>query len=531
MRKGTVELKTCGVLMATVLIFLLTTGAVHVDAPAGAPVKVGADLIMIDAMKSLGPLERPPVAFFHSRHTEALAKIERGCTFCHMADEKGRLSPKYKRLADLDRQTVTDTYHINCIACHREMTRSGQKSGPQTCGGCHVQNPAVASTWQPTAFDRSLHYRHIKATEQKCESCHHEYDKQAQKLVYVKGKEGACIYCHKETATEENLSIRQASHFQCIGCHRDRMAKNQKAGPMDCVSCHDADFQAGIAVVTDVPRLERNQPDAVLVRTGEESLPKDQRQGAMNPVPFDHKAHETYNESCKACHHASLESCSACHTLAGKPEGSMVKLAQAMHRVTAEASCIGCHQQAQAEPACAGCHAFTAAPTAGPGQQTCRACHMAPLPEHVQPDDTKATASVAMTLLQQRDLGPKTFATDRIPEKVTIGRLSERFEAAVFPHGKVLNALIDKSRDSKLAGYFHSEKGTLCQGCHHNSPPAENPPACASCHSNTVEGSDAFRPGLVGAYHQQCIGCHNNMGIQKPAARDCNACHVEKNNA
>jgi hypothetical protein len=89
--------------------------------------------------------------------------------------------------------------------------------------------------------------------------------------------------------------------------------------------------------------------------------------------------------------------------------------------------------------------------------------------------------------------------------------------------------MVDKIRPSKLAGYYHSEPGTLCQGCHHHSPPAEKPPACSSCHGETIEGADAFRPGLVGAYHQQCIGCHEKMGIEKPDARDCNACHVEKN--
>jgi hypothetical protein len=128
--------------------------------------------------------------FFHSRHTEALAKINRDCSACHMADEKGRLSPKFKRLTDTDRQAVTDTYHINCIACHRELAAPNQKSGPQTCGGCHQENPAVASTWKDIPFDKSLHYRHVKANAEKCESCHHAYDKQAKRLVYAKGQEG-----------------------------------------------------------------------------------------------------------------------------------------------------------------------------------------------------------------------------------------------------------------------------------------------------------------------------------------------------
>jgi hypothetical protein len=527
MRKGMSHLKTGGMLLAMVIIFLFAAGAVKVEPVADGSLQSGADLIIIDAMKAMGPLERPPVAFFHSRHTEALAKINRDCSACHMADEKGRLSPKFKRLTDTDRQAVTDTYHINCIACHRELAAPNQKSGPQTCGGCHQENPAVASTWKDIPFDKSLHYRHVKANAEKCESCHHAYDKQAKRLVYAKGEEGACVYCHKDTAVENTPAGKEASHYQCIGCHRDNLAKNKQAGPISCVGCHDADYQAGIEVVKDVPRMKRNQPDVVLVKTGEENQPDDGWTTAMHPVPFDHQSHEAVNNSCKVCHHASLQSCSSCHTNAGKKEGDHVKLAQAMHSVTSPASCIGCHEEKQKAPECAGCHTFIAKPASGQ-DQSCKACHMAPLPAYVNRANAEETKDVAMDLLQARDVETKTFAADKIPEKVTIGRLSDRFEPAVLPHGKIVNALADKTRGSKLAGYFHSEQGTLCQGCHHNSPPAEKPPACSSCHGKTIEGTDAFRPGLSGAYHQQCIGCHTAMGIEKPDARDCNACHVEK---
>ncbi|MGA6926380.1 MAG: cytochrome c3 family protein [Desulfosarcina sp.] len=521
-------MKTGATLLAMIAIFLLTAGLVETDATVDGTLTVGADLIVIDTLKSMGPLERPPVVFFHSRHTEALARIDRDCSACHLADEKGRLSPKFKRLADTDRQTVADTYHLNCIVCHRELDEAGLKSGPQTCGGCHREDPAVASTWKAIDFDQSLHYRHVKATDEKCEKCHHEYDKQAQQLIYVKGKEGACAYCHQDDAVENTLAMEQAAHYQCIGCHRDLMAKNRKAGPVGCVGCHDADYQSGIEVVENPPRMKRGQPHLVLVKTGLEQQPAGTDPPAMDPVPFDHRSHEIYEDSCKVCHHASLESCSTCHTNTGKPEGDSVKLAQAMHSQTSRSSCIGCHQEEQDAPECAGCHAFIGN-TAGNPDQSCKACHMSPLPAFVNMADRQVTEDVAADLLQARDLTTRTFAADRIPESVTIGSLSDRFEPAIFPHGKIVKALIARIGENKLAGYFHREKGTLCQGCHHNSPPAEKPPACRSCHGKTVEEADAFRPGLVGAYHQQCIGCHTAMGIEKPAARDCNGCHVEKN--
>lgn len=528
MRKGTVQLKTGAMLLAMTLIFLFATGLTKVDPTVDGTTTAGADLIVIDTLKAMGPLERPPVVFFHSRHTEALARIDRDCSTCHLADEKGRLSPKFKRLADTDRQTVADTYHLNCIACHRELDEPEQKSGPQTCGGCHREDPDIASAWTPIGFGKSLHYRHVKATDDKCQSCHHVYDKQAEQLVYVKDKEGACIYCHKEEPVDNTLAIKEAAHYQCIGCHRDRLAKNSKAGPVGCVGCHDADYQTGFEVIDDVPRMKRGQPDVVLVKTGQEQQPADARLPAMDPVPFDHRSHETYSDTCKVCHHASLESCSSCHTNFGKPEGDNIKLAQAMHSQISPASCIGCHQDQQKAPECAGCHAFIGNQAGNP-DQSCKACHMSPLPVYVNPADRQETADIAADLLQARDLKTKIFSADQIPETVTIGSLSDRFEPAAFPHGKIVKALIARIGQNKLAGYFHRDKGTLCQGCHHNSPPAEKPPVCSSCHGKTVEDADGFRPGLVGAYHQQCIGCHAAMGIDKPAARNCNGCHVEKN--
>ena len=534
MRKGTVKTKSGSMLMVMMLVLLFSAGAVKIeDRSSDAQLKTGAGLIVIDVLKATGPLERPPVMFFHSRHTEALAKINRDCSVCHGADEKGRLSPKFKRTADTDRQTVTDIYHVNCVACHRELADT-QESGPLTCGGCHQEDPAAASTWTALTFDKSLHYRHVKANEEKCESCHHEFDKKTQQLVYVKGKEGACVYCHQENpADEKTLALKQATHFQCIGCHRDRMANNQLAGPDSCVGCHDADYQAGIKVLDTVPRLERGQPDVVLIHPDEKTIqqttPGEARPSTMDPVPFDHLGHETANASCKVCHHASLESCTRCHTTPGKKEGGMVKLAQAMHSTTDNASCIGCHQEMQQAPQCAGCHAFMGKRDKAENE-SCAACHAAPLSALADPADTKATRKIASNLIQERNTAPRTYSADQIPETVTIAHLSDQFEPASFPHGKIVSTLVEKTRDSRLAGYFHTEKGTLCQGCHHNSPAAEKPPLCSSCHGQPVEGGEAFKPGLSGAYHQQCIGCHTVMGIEKPAARDCNACHAEKNN-
>jgi hypothetical protein len=525
MQKGTMYSRAGGIVL--IIVILVAVGAVKANYPVNGPRITGADLIFIDSMKTLGPLERAPVPFFHSLHTAALASTDRGCKTCHLTDAKGHLSTKFKRLTDANRQKVTDIYHINCIGCHHKLADQGQKSGPQICGGCHQDNPSVASTWRKITFDKSLHYRHIKALGENCERCHHEYDKQAHKLVHIKGQEGACIYCHKDKPVGNTLALEQASHLQCIGCHRDRRAAHQKAGPVECVGCHDADYQKDIAVVKSVPRIQRDQPDVVLIRSDEATPPNGTDPAAMFPVPFDHKAHETYNSSCKVCHHASLQSCGSCHTNAGTKQGGQVKLVDAMHKVTSPSSCVGCHRLKQRAPACRGCHGFIAT-TDKPAQQSCKVCHFAPLPSDIAATDTHQLAQAARDLLQRRDSELSTHVAYQMPDKVTIGKLSNNFEPVVFPHGKMVNALIARTRGSKLADYFHSQPGTLCQGCHHNSPPEEKPPLCSNCHGETIAAGDAFRTGLEGAFHQQCLGCHKAMGVKYPGIRDCKACHARR---
>jgi DnaJ-class molecular chaperone len=88
--------------------------------------------------------------------------------------------------------------------------------------------------------------------------------------------------------------------------------------------------------------------------------------------------------------------------------------------------------------------------------------------------------------------------------------------------------MVDNINKNKLANYFHHEEGTVCQGCHHNSPAAKEPPKCVSCHGKPFNAKDPFKPGLMAAYHRQCMECHKAMGIKKPVSTDCTACHQKK---
>jgi hypothetical protein len=145
----------------------------------------------------------------------------------------------------------------------------------------------------------------------------------------------------------------------------------------------------------------------------------------------------------------------------------------------------------------------------------------------VEESDLVATAAAA-EVLATREPTLGTYDVADIPEKVTIRVLSKDYEPVELPHRKIVLTLADGLKESELAKYFHTDIGTLCQGCHHNSPAALKPPQCASCHGQPFQEGDLFRPGLMAAYHQQCMGCHDQMKIEKPAARDCAGCHKEK---
>ncbi len=517
-----------GLLLTATMVLACVWTAAAMTQEAAAPQPGRADIITIDGLKAFGTLERPAVLFYHDKHTQALAKKNKDCSACHET-VKDRLALKFKRIEDADRQTVMQTYHDNCIACHKESGQPGKPSGPVTCGQCHIKDaPAPVSTWQPIVLDKSLHYRHVKANEKKCELCHHEYNDQTKALFYAKGKEGACLYCHKQVTEENRIADRPASHMACIGCHRKLTAQKKDAGPHQCSGCHDAKQQALIEKLTDVPRLERNQPDVVLVKIAVKADNPEPVKNRMLPVPFDHKAHEGYNDTCRGCHHAALTSCASCHTIGGTKEGQQVKLSQAMHQQDAGSSCVGCHNRQQAKPECAGCHNMIPTGRSLTTEASCQVCHMSTTAENPYPVDEAEAKAAAEQLLAARQPVTATISVDQIPETVTIKYLSNTYEPALVPHRKMVLKLAEGARNSKMAAYFHAEPTTLCQGCHHNSPATAKPPQCGSCHGRSSDALNLNRPGLLAAYHQQCIQCHDKMGLEKPGSRECTACHAKR---
>jgi rhodanese-related sulfurtransferase len=145
--------------------------------------------------------------------------------------------------------------------------------------------------------------------------------------------------------------------------------------------------------------------------------------------------------------------------------------------------------------------------------------------ESVQATDEKLRAA---TLLDSRKPVTDTLAEPDIPENVEIKTLSNTYGSVKLPHRKIVQKLFNNIKDDKLVQYFHGDRNTLCQGCHHNSPAAKKPPTCVSCHGRPFDERDPFKPGLMAAYHRQCMECHKEMGLEKPVPTSCNACHQKR---
>lgn len=60
-----------------------------------------------------------------------------------------------------------------------------------------------------------------------------------------------------------------------------------------------------------------------------------------------------------------------------------------------------------------------------------------------------------------------------------------------------------------------------CAGCHDMEDISIQ--RCATCHVSPAEEDWPDRLGLKGAYHRQCIGCHEDAGLVAPT--ECKACH------
>ncbi|MDA3789923.1 MAG: hypothetical protein PF503_15680 [Desulfobacula sp.] len=487
-----------------------------------------SDRITIKLETGLSKDEMPAVSFKHDLHTQAL---EGKCAACHLEKDNAFVF-KFKRTNE---KASMDLYHAECIACHVEKKASNETFGPDAaeCRTCHIPDKSKGSSWEEIRFDKSLHFIHQSSGQIKgmdpsikdnCSRCHHKYNEKTKEIFYIKGEEESCVYCHKPVKQNDIRSIQEASHDSCVKCHQTFKGQNIAAGPTTCEACHDIEKQKKIKKVADIPRLKRNQPDEVAI-TGWETGTQT-KDNYMKAVAFDHKSHEATAQSCKVCHHETLKKCNDCHgTDGGESKGGFISLEQAMHKQDSTKSCIGCHKELTKNSDCAGCH--FQAPAKKDYSDSCKTCHSLDQKQLESMEPAKA----AKMALKNLSTHYKSVQIDKIPENIVIDVLSSEYKPSQFPHRKMVQAIFLRVEQSDMAKVFHGDQAELCMGCHHNSPKTLEPPKCASCHSkkgpDTRDGSDG-RPGLKGAYHGQCITCHQKMEVKTMAATDCAKCHEEK---
>ena len=101
-----------------------------------------------------------------------------------------------------------------------------------------VDNSIFVAPARPAAI--FAHDAHNEENDiEDCSICHHLYED--GKLVEDESSEDQrCADCHGSKQAGNKPSLRRAFHLNCKGCHLE-----QKAGPIMCGQCHQANPEAG----------------------------------------------------------------------------------------------------------------------------------------------------------------------------------------------------------------------------------------------------------------------------------------------
>ena len=523
----------------------------------GNPVKQVERSVFVEIPEQFKTLKRAPVLFPHDKHTAEL-KSE-GCKACHPV-ENGKQLFTFPLVRDVsDRDGFMNSFHDSCIKCHDLRRKEGKESGPVTCGECHSEKTAysdkkylpkmpeyysalrdtyhkncIACHQEPAksaeaakgldwkafyvkektrliveypdvSFDYFLHDKHDKALQKKCENCHYISPDDRAKLAAAGRKPTSQDWLRK---VEKGWSLvkKDEAHARCINCHLKFAQEKKKGGPTLCKECHSGVVRT-VEQMKDIPRQEFDEKFNLAFL-----MKPDTNDARMADVAFDHKAHIAHSRSCQECHHSTLEPCEKCHTVKGHVAGKSITLAEAFHAPASGWSCVGCHEQQMKKPDCAGCHALM---PSGLRQSSCTTCHSGSLERLANP---------------AKKAEPETLFPEKLKTEMELGLLEKEYLPSKFKHKDIVKALTDISNKSPLATYFHKEETSLCRSCHHIGPLEKGKPVapCSTCHTLRPE-PDSKTPTLLGAYHQQCIGCHRYM--KRPENKmpmKCEGCHKVK---
>ncbi len=129
--------------------------------------------------------------------------------------------------------------------------------------------------------------------------------------------------------------------------------------------------------------------------------------------------------------------------------------------------------------------------------------------------------------------GHPSHAMDQLdaPETVTIDTLAELYQPVEFSHKR--HVLLARCKDCHHHTTGQQDMDANCVRCHANSPESTTV-ACSDCHTpkkfypqhvTAMDNPNLYhidKPGLKGAYHLNCVGCHE----RKNGPTGCEGCHA-----
>jgi hypothetical protein len=160
--------------------------------------------------------------------------VQADCQSCHMKDYQATTAPDHE----------TGGFPLTCQTCHSTVTWTSARFDHATT------RFALTGTHRTTAC-ASCHVGGLyRGTPTECASCHMDDYQRATPNHPASGfQASACAGCHNTTSWEGGGFDHATTRFPLTGAHRAAACSNCHANgvfagtPMDCASCHMADYQ------------------------------------------------------------------------------------------------------------------------------------------------------------------------------------------------------------------------------------------------------------------------------------------------
>ncbi len=477
--------------------------------------------------------------------TQPTRAVKHRCLGCH-EDQRSALHAKVANDAARECLSCHEFFEARvepwgCVDCHQPVSANGRDRAPPP-GAVHDGDArrAVLTSLFGVAPSVAVH-------EKDCQACHVPHGEQALAPK-------SCLECHEDQAAvhasaDQRGRTSLAEPKQCMECHGGHEAS--RLARQKCATCHASDVPKTTTFSGHDTCLECHQPHS---KSGKKACIS-----CHAPQPTVGADEHPEHDRCLSCHrpHAVVASaqaeCLGCHEDRAVPEARahpaddtrgpcagchpQHPIAEVLIRVT---TCTTCHEEAKTDDAlhsgtCISCHQPHLFDLDAEGAKLCGSCHVGAAPLH-----TKATPAKIVAPVEGHDQCVECHAgADHAPEasknaaKSSCGKCHEEQRRLVSsnhskcldchaPHeGAVQQDCLD-CHDDKAGVGRHQPNREDCDTCHsiHVNPPVETPP-CISCHEPPL-------PLLhQNEGHETCADCHtfHQQTLGGDRASCLNACH------